>query len=231
MNRKAFECEYKALEGDSGAFTGLASVYGNVDQHGDIVMPGAFAKSIAAKGNEIPLLWQHRMDMPIGMGRLVDSDQGLILHGQLALDVAAARECYALMKARVVKGLSIGYEVVAEKVEGAVRRLTEIDLWEVSAVTFPANRLAQVTTVKDVADLARELKAGRVLSAENMRRLQSALTELSELLAAAQPPASDEPPAEPSATAAAADDSAEVAELVAAFKSHIADVRSFAARL
>lgn len=195
LEKRTCRFEVKELAEDTpGQFSGIASVYGVTDLQGDVVMPGAFTKTIEERGRELPILWQHHPDTPIGVGTLSDSGPGLLLAGSLVLDVQKAREAYALLKAKAVKGLSIGYEVIKDRMENGVRQLLEIRLWEVSLVTFAANPLAQVTGVKDIEGLAAvvaELKEGRVLSRRNRQTLADAVALLSELLAAAGEDAGD----------------------------------------
>jgi uncharacterized protein len=145
--QKTFKLQIKSLD-EAGKFSGLASVYGNVDLGGDVVMPGAFAKSLADRGHEIPILFQHDMRQPVGLGKLKDTSQGLEIQGQLVLEVAKAREAYSLLKARVLRGLSFGYDTVKSDIQAGVRYLRELKLYEVSLVTVPMNELATVTAVK-----------------------------------------------------------------------------------
>lgn len=150
--------EVKSVD-DDGVFTGYGSVFGNVDSYKEIVAPGAFADSLAAwkdSGRLPPVLWQHRSGEPIGPHLDMREDgHGLVLKGQLLVnDVARAKEARALMKAKAVNGLSIGFvprEDSFDRVTG-IRTLKKIDLWEVSIVTFPANPAAQITGVKSVID-------------------------------------------------------------------------------
>lgn len=154
---------------DDGTFSGYGSVFGNVDSYREIVAPGAFKASLATikeSGDPLPVLWQHRPDSPIGgYTDLAEDDRGLKVSGFLLKDdVALAREAYALMKKRVVKGLSIGYYVRADSYDEktSIRTLTELDLREISVVTFPANEQAQVDNVKTA--VAQMLKAGQLPS-------------------------------------------------------------------
>jgi HK97 family phage prohead protease len=149
MRKQGFRFELKGVT-DEGTFEGILSTYGNVDLGGDLVRAGAFTKSINEKGGEIPMLWSHKSDQPIGILQLEDSSDALRVKGRLVLEVERAREVLALMKSGVVKGLSIGYDVVKSNVEKGVRNLVECRLWEGSAVVFPMNPLAQVdpTSVK-----------------------------------------------------------------------------------
>lgn len=139
----------KALSED-GSFEGILAVYNNVDLGKDLIEPGAFKKTIAEKGTSIPLLWQHDPDKPIGTLELIDAENGLYVKGQLVLDVPEARTAYSLIKANVIKGLSIGYDTVKDAIENGVRHLKELRLWEGSIVTFPMNEAAMITSVKMV---------------------------------------------------------------------------------
>jgi uncharacterized protein len=165
---KQFAFKAEKVE-DDGTFKGYGSVFGNVDSYDEIVAPGAFAKSLAeikAAGDPLPVLWQHNPDKPIGgYTELSEDKHGLKVSGFLLKDdVAQAAEAYALMKARVVKGLSIGYYVRSDSYDEktGIRTLTELDLREISVVTFPANEQAQVSTVKSA--LAYMLKSGQLPS-------------------------------------------------------------------
>jgi Escherichia/Staphylococcus phage prohead protease len=163
--QKDFRFEIKSLEAD-GSFTGLAAVYGNVDLGNDVIEPGAFQKTLADKGGEVPILWQHDQREPIGLGKLTDSSHGLIVKGELALESPVAQKAYGLLKRGVLKGLSIGYDDVKSKVVNGVRRIGEMKLWEVSLVTFGMNPLAQVTGVKSLEDVGGEIRAFRELLCE-----------------------------------------------------------------
>ena len=131
-----------------GSFEGSLAVYNNTDLGGDKILPGAFTKTIKDHGNEVPMLWQHKPDVPIGMLTLIDGPDALRVRGQLLMDLPAAKNAYLLIKARIVRGLSIGFDSVKDSVEDGVRLLKEIRLWEGSIVTFPMNEAAIITSVK-----------------------------------------------------------------------------------
>lgn len=139
--------EIKGLT-DEGYFEGMLSPYGNVDQGGDVVERGAYTKTIQDQGSTRPLLWQHKSDCPIGQIELVDTPEGLTVKGQLLMDLPEAKKAHLLMKARIVKGLSIGFSTVKDSIENGVRRLKELKLFEGSVVTFPMNSAALITSVK-----------------------------------------------------------------------------------
>ncbi len=134
-----------------GSFEGLLSPYGNVDHGGDVVEPGAYAKTLKDQGNKRPMLWQHKTDMPIGELTLEDRAEGLWCQGQLLMALPEAQKAYLLIKARIVKGLSIGFEAIRDSIDKGVRRLKEIRLYEGSIVTFPMNEAAIITSVKNSA--------------------------------------------------------------------------------
>jgi len=131
-----------------GSFEGILSPYNNVDGGADVVLPGAYTKTLKDQGNTRPMLWQHKMDTPIGELTLEDRPDGLWCKGQLLMALPEAQKAYLLIKARIVKGLSIGFESVKDAVEGGVRKLKEIKLYEGSIVTFPMNEMALITSVK-----------------------------------------------------------------------------------
>jgi len=147
---------FKALKGD-GTFSGYASVFGNTDKYRDVVMPGAFADSLVQwKADDAmpPILWQHNSAAPIGATTAISEDgKGLFVEGQLLIkDVQQASEAFALARAKVVRGLSIGYDPTEEEYDGKtnVNKLIKIDLWEYSFATFPANTEATITSVKSL---------------------------------------------------------------------------------
>jgi HK97 family phage prohead protease len=200
-----------------GTFTGLASVYNVTDLHGDIVLPGAFTKTVAERGGRVKLLYQHDPLAPIGIAELSDSEAGLFVKGRLSLGTEKGREAYVLMRDGVLDSMSIGYESVKAKREEGVRKLSEIKLFEVSLVTFPANVLASVQSVKalkalnelpleerlaEFADMAaqatEEIKSGRV-SAQQLTLLRDVVGALLGALAPASTP--DGTPAEGAAEA------------------------------
>lgn len=131
-----------------GSFEGLLSPYGNVDGGGDVVEPGAYAKNLKERGNQRVILWQHKTDVPIGQMTLEDRQDGLYCKGQLLMDLPEAQKAYSLIKAGIIKGLSIGYEAIKKEIKNGVRQLKEIKLFEGSIVTFPMNDMALISSVK-----------------------------------------------------------------------------------
>lgn len=133
-----------------GVIEGYGSVFGNVDSYGDIVVAGAFAETIKS-GRQVAMLWQHDPDEPIGVWtELREDKRGLVVKGQLALGTQRGREAFELIKMGALTGLSIGYSTTKSSFDeqSGLRSLIELDLWEVSPVTFPANESARVTSAK-----------------------------------------------------------------------------------
>ncbi len=165
MKTKDFALQVKDLSED-GTFEGYGSIFGNVDAYGEKVMPGAFVESLAKhrrEGTAVMMLWQHNPDEPIGVWEdLAEDAKGLWGKGQLILEVQRAREVYALLKAKAIRGLSIGYRELDADVEQAVRLLKKLDLWEISPVSFAANSRARVSAVKSerMEEFARRLRDG-----------------------------------------------------------------------
>ncbi len=149
---KAYKCELKEIQ-DSGEFEGVASVLGNVDLVGDVMHPGSFSRTVQAHKGRFPLLDSHRS--PIGVAEVEETANGLKVHGYLNLEKQGARERYADLKFYrshgMPMGMSFGFDTVKADNEGGVRNVREVKLWEVSITEFPANPLAQVTSVKAVS--------------------------------------------------------------------------------
>lgn len=148
---------------DNGKFTGYGSVFGELDSYRDIVMPGAFKKSLKEdfkdKDRKVPMLWQHNSWAPIGVYEVIREDsKGLYVEGACNMDVQQGRECHALMKQGALTGLSIGYTTVTSEWDekNLTRKLIEVNLWEVSPVTFPAgdSARAQVKSLLEVGTLS-----------------------------------------------------------------------------
>lgn len=136
---------------------GYASLFGKADNGGDVVERGAYAASLdklKADGRGVKMLWQHDPTQPIGVWDEVREDEtGLFVKGRLLGDVEKAREAAALLAAGAIDGLSIGYRTVkATKTNKGQRLLSELELWEVSLVTFPMLPEARVGSKGDETD-------------------------------------------------------------------------------
>lgn len=156
-NGSFLELDIKAI-GDDGVFTGYASTFGNPDQGRDVMVRGAFTMSLAKKpAARVKMLLQHDQREPVGVWTSLEEDErGLKATGRLILDTVKGRETYSLLKAGALDGLSIGYRTVKDRMDRAkgVRFLEEVDLSEISIVTFPMNEAATVSRVKSASDFA-----------------------------------------------------------------------------
>lgn len=213
-----------------GQFTAYASVFGNRDSYGDVVMPGAFTNTLAdwkASGNPIPLLFGHNMSDPdFNIGSVVNAvedDHGLLITAQLDLENPKAMQTYRMLKGGRVNQMSYAYDVVdggSGTVDGQdVYELRDLKLYEVSVVTIGANQETEVLAVKTAAEaLASEAKAGRVLAQKHIDSLRNAQEAIGAVITAAEadqekdaqpasPVKDEEPPAakseEPSTTSPA----------------------------
>jgi len=137
-------------ENNVGFFAGYASTFHEVDLQLDQIAPGAFKKSLqrAYRANQLPpMLWQHDPQYPIGTWELIKEDhKGLFVKGRLILNTQKGQEAWNLLKERAVCRLSIGFQVVQALKDSKtkVRTLTEINLLEISLVTFAASPSALI---------------------------------------------------------------------------------------
>lgn len=149
LHTKSFD--FKAeTDSQAGEFTGFLSVFGNADSYGDVIKRGAFAKTISGD-RVIPVLWQHDSCEPIGkFTALAETAKGLKVSGELLVkDDAMAARAFAHLKAGTITGLSIGYRMTKFAVnKTGGYDIEEVELWEGSIVTFPANDKARVDAVK-----------------------------------------------------------------------------------
>lgn len=155
---------------------GYASLFGACDQGGDIVCKGAYEASLAtlaAEGRRVKMLWQHDPAQPIGIWEEVCEDaRGLFVKGRLLASTQRGREAAALIEAGAIDGLSIGYRTKkAGKTDKGQRLLTELELWEVSLVTFPMLPSARVGA------------KGESLHADALRNMAAAIRDARQELA------------------------------------------------
>ena len=225
MEHKNIEFKFTMNEGDgveAGTFTGYASVFGVVDSYGDMVMPGAFKKTLREK-KIFPMCWSHDVHEPIGIISGVEDEKGLSVTGKLNLDVQRAREIRSLMAQGAVKGLSIGYNVIKELIDrnSGVRQLKELNVWETSPCVFQACPEAEVGGVKS------EEPGGQAPDApDGTAELRTELTKFNESLIAlhgkAEPPAGT--PKESLAGEPPVDSAAEDLRDAKAWRDYLADL-------
>ncbi|QDQ99319.1 HK97 family phage prohead protease [Tomitella fengzijianii] len=197
MYTKASAAHIKAGPDDGltdGTFTAYASVFGNVDSYGDVVMPGAFADTLTewkASGNPIPLLFGHNMSDPdYNIGAITDAvedDHGLKITAALDLDAPKAAQVYRLLKGKRINQMSFAYDVL-DAAEGtrqntdgdpvSVFELRKLHLHEVSVVPIGANDQTEVLAVKTAHRLADRVRAdgaaGRVIAPATIDELKAA---------------------------------------------------------
>ena len=152
-----------------GYISGYASTFGNVDSVGDKVAKGAFAISIATKMPK--MLWQHDRWQPIGSWTdAKEDDYGLWVQGRILKTVPQGLTAFNLLKEEAISGLSIGYRVQDYEYDNdtGIYTLKQVNLLEVSVVTFPANELAEVANVKSAYFLQHDEHRNFQKSAENL---------------------------------------------------------------
>lgn len=176
MNFKSLPWEVKA-DIDKRTFEGYASNFGNIDLHGDIIVQGAFTKTINERmpKKAIKLLWQH-FD-PLGMPQVLEEDsKGLYVKGAIS-KTTLGNEALVLMKDGVVDGMSIGFDIIKDEwdPDHNIRYLKELKLYEVSIVTWGANPEAMVTSVKHLHAMK------DIFKDENLKSLADVSNQLKQL--------------------------------------------------
>lgn len=197
---KAVRFNVESVDEDSGEFSGYASVFGNVDDGGDIVEKGAFSRTIKEDFDRIKILSQHNdCELPIGKPlELREDDKGLFIRGKIS-DTQKGRDIQILLKDGVLNELSIGYDAVTFDFdsEKGIRHLKEVRLWEVSIVTWAMNDQAKIDEVKSLAEaLKSEAKAGKITRArlDALKPFIAVVRELADILGPfLEPPVPEEP--------------------------------------
>lgn len=167
----------------TGEFVGYASTFGgNPDSQGHIIAPGSFTRSLERhmrEGTKPALLWHHDMKQPIGTWlSMIEDSHGLLVSGRLTMEVAQAKESYALMKDGAL-AMSIGFSMRdADDLSGGRRLVKEVDLIEISLVGLPANKNAIITEIKSYnndnpREFERRVREALGLSAREAKRFMS----------------------------------------------------------
>ncbi len=157
METKEFEIpfELKTDDDDKGSFEGHAAIFNKADQFGDVILPGAFTKSLHTHPKRrVKMLRQHKVDSLIGVWDEIKEDsQGLFVRGHLLMQLSLAQETFILMKEKLLDSMSIGFRTIIDQfdTEKKVRNILELKLFEISVVTFPAQLGALVSAVKNAS--------------------------------------------------------------------------------
>lgn len=135
---------------------GYASVFGNTDQDNEVIVKGAFRNT---RAGDVKLLWQHDHSKPIGVIKFLEEDEyGLRIKAEINNETVYGKEASALVRQGALGGLSIGFRCKEDTYNKGIREISNIDLMEVSIVTFPSNKEAQISSVKSMKDESRELE-------------------------------------------------------------------------
>lgn len=140
LERKSFKLEIKATstEGNIGKFGGYAAIFNKLDFNGDIILPGAFKRSLDLQGNQRPLYFEHSPHNLLGAGFVQEDENGLKIQGEINLDTQIGREQFSNMQKGYLDTMSIGYMTVQSDFIGSTRYLKELALWETTLTTLPA---------------------------------------------------------------------------------------------
>lgn len=172
---------------EGGTFEGYASIFGNVDSGNDVCVSGCFRKSLQERpASRVKMLYQHNPHDPVGAWTAMSEDsKGLHVRGRVLTSTTRGRDVYEMMKEGVIDGLSIGYRAVEKKYgDGGVRSLLEVDLREVSLVTFPMNEFSTITLVKsDELPTVREFERHHIQSGFSARDAKKLAMKYKEFLA------------------------------------------------
>jgi HK97 family phage prohead protease len=155
MKTKDIRAELKSVN-DSGRFEGYASIFGNVDDGQDLIHAGAFKEIVTNSSGRVVTLYMHGFKDPIGLAKVGQDSKGLAFEAELEMGDPTAQRAHRLMKAQILDGMSIGYDVLdggATWNEKNVRELSALKLWEISPVTFGMNPLARIEGVKTASEI------------------------------------------------------------------------------
>jgi len=137
----------------AGIIKGYGSYFGNKDSDNDVIMKGAYKKTIAENGERVKYLYQHDMNQPIGkMTELYEDDKGLVFVAEIA-KTQLGNDVVELMKSGVITENSVGIMPIQKNNKGDYREITEVKLYEISAVTLAANDQAKILDVKGNIDV------------------------------------------------------------------------------
>lgn len=180
------EIDYKADGDGAGEIAGYASIFGEEDRINDIVLPGAFTKSLKEKkSTRLPMLVGHVQRIPVGVWtEIVEDRKGLRVKGKIDIESPDGGQLHRVLKMGAEIGISIGYRAVVHeyqtdpKTNDTRRLLKQVDLYEISLVTIPCCDGARVTSVKAMPQEAPEDTAHRAALALAHKNLNDFETSL-----------------------------------------------------
>lgn len=181
MERKSIQFKADDIDTSKRTFKGYASTY-DLDQGGDIILPGAFKKTLSERADRIKVMWEH-FD-PIGKPTLMrEEEKGLYVEGAIS-NTTRGKDTLILMEDGVIDTMSIGYNAVKTSSDKDSNRvISEIKLFEFSLVTFPMNEGAIVTDMKSIK---RELKRRSFKNDEQMDEIRGLVVELMKIVSEEQ---------------------------------------------
>ena len=159
---KSFELSIKEEGDDKGQVEAVFSVFNNVDSDGDVVVPGAVKSGF--KDTQVPMVFAHKWDQPIGKGSIVQDDDKAVFKGSFFMETEAGKEAYNLVKSMGdLQQWSFGFRVDDSEVapfkksdepgdEYDVRYLKELTVYEVSPVLVGANQETYTLAIKSGED-------------------------------------------------------------------------------
>jgi HK97 family phage prohead protease len=150
--------EIADIDEKMGIVKGYGSYFGNKDSDGDVIAKGAYQKTIQENGERVRYLWQHKMDKPIGkIKEMYEDDKGLMFVAEIP-KTTLGNDALELMKAGIVTENSVGILPIQKQMKDDYREITEVKLYEISAVTLAANDQAKILDVKGKVNIENEFK-------------------------------------------------------------------------
>lgn len=181
---KNYKTELKAVEDEEMTIEGYGSTFGNVDSYNDVMVSGAFKRTINNNKKRMKMLWQHDMYEPIGKFLEMSEDsKGLYFKAKLS-KTDTGMKAYTLAKDKVLDEFSIGFNPIKWEYDSNkdIRYLKEVKLWEISLVTFAANEKATLSNVKGFDLLLNEIKSGNILKYANETKIKNVIESLTALI-------------------------------------------------
>ena len=150
------------LKDDSGQVEAVFSIFNSLDSDGDVVMPGAVKSGF--KNNQVPMVWSHKWDMPIGKGTINQDKDKAVFKGEFFMDTESGKEAYNLVKNMGdMQQWSFGYKVndsefaKADGEDSDARYLKDLTVYEVSPVLVGANQDTYTLAIKSNTELLKEI--------------------------------------------------------------------------